>query len=95
VKERSGNWEEGESAERYNRRTRIGVRLMYAPLARRIERSVAVLEEGAVIVDVGIGPGLLAIEMHKIRPRRRIMGVDPSREMLRIANENASRAEKP
>jgi len=65
---------------------------MYAPLARRIEQRVAALEEGAVIVDVGMGPGLLAIEMHKVWPGRRIIGVDPSSEMLRIASENASRA---
>ncbi len=92
MKEHSGSWEDGERAVRYNRQTRIGVRLMYAPLARRIEQRVAVLEEGAVIVDVGTGPGLLAIEMHKIWPRSRVIGVDPSGEMLRIASENASRA---
>lgn len=90
--EHHGSWEDGERAESYSRQTKIGARLMYAPFARKIAQSVAALEERAIIVEVGAGPGLLAIELHKIWPESRIVGVDPSNEMLRIASENASMA---
>jgi ubiquinone/menaquinone biosynthesis C-methylase UbiE len=46
-------------------------------------------------VDLGIGPGLLAIELHKLWPQARIVGVDPSDEMLSIARKNAEAAGVP
>jgi ubiquinone/menaquinone biosynthesis C-methylase UbiE len=85
-------WQDGERAERYDRQTKIGARLIYAPFAKKIAQSMTTLEDGATIVDVGTGPGLLAIELHKLWPEAKIIGVDPSSEMLRIARENAGRA---
>jgi ubiquinone/menaquinone biosynthesis C-methylase UbiE len=88
-------WEEKENTQRYARQTKIGSRIMYAPFARKIVQSLATLDEGATIVDLGTGPGLLAIELHKLWPRARIIGVDPSGEMLSIARKNAAEAGMP
>jgi ubiquinone/menaquinone biosynthesis C-methylase UbiE len=88
-------WQDEERAQRYARQTKIGSRIVYAPFARKIVQSLATLEEGATIVDLGTGPGLLAVELHKLWPRARIIGVDPSSEMLRIARRNAGQAGMP
>jgi ubiquinone/menaquinone biosynthesis C-methylase UbiE len=85
-------WQDAQRARRYARQTKIGSRIIYAPFARRIVQSLTALKEGATIVDLGTGPGLLAIELHKLWPQAKIIGVDPSSEMLRIASENADEA---
>jgi ubiquinone/menaquinone biosynthesis C-methylase UbiE len=85
-------WQDEERVQRYARQTKIGSRIVYAPFARRIVRSLVTLEEGATIVDLGTGPGLLAVELHKLWPQPRIIGVDPSSEMLRIARKNVEEA---
>ncbi len=43
-------------------------------------------------LNLGCGPGFLGIELGRLRPRARIIGVDPSAEMLAIARENAATA---
>jgi len=48
--------------------------------------------QAPTVVDLGSGPGFLGIEIGKLQPRARIIGVDPSNEMLKIARENATRA---
>lgn len=88
-------WQDGERARRYARQTKIGSRFVYAPFARKIVQSLAIREERATIVDLGTGPGLLVIELHKLWPQARIIGVDPSSEMLRIARNNAEEAGMP
>jgi ubiquinone/menaquinone biosynthesis C-methylase UbiE len=88
----SDAWQDRERAERYAWQTRIARRILYAPFARKIVRSVAALGEGATVVDLGTGPGLLAVELHKHWPQVKIIGVDPAREMLSIARRNAERA---
>ena len=52
-------------------------------------------DEGATIVDLGTGPGWLAIELYKLWPKVRIVGVDPSAEMLKTARKNADEALMP
>ena len=89
------SWNEKENAQRYARQTKIGSRIMYAPFARKIVQSLATLSKGATIVDLGTGPGLLAIELHKLCPQAKIIGVDPSDEMLSIARKNAAEARVP
>jgi ubiquinone/menaquinone biosynthesis C-methylase UbiE len=89
------SWQDEERAGRYGRQTKIGSMIIYAPFARKIVQSLATLEEGATIVELGCGPGLLAIELHKLWPRVRIIGVDPSSEMLKIARENTDKAGMP
>ncbi|MBS3749700.1 MAG: flippase-like domain-containing protein [Candidatus Thermoplasmatota archaeon] len=43
-----------------------------------------------VIVDLGVGPGLLSKEMNKKIPDARIIGIDPSEQMISLANKNAN-----
>lgn len=43
-------------------------------------------------MDLGSGPGFLGIEIGKLQPQARIIGADPSNDMLQIAGENAARA---
>jgi ubiquinone/menaquinone biosynthesis C-methylase UbiE len=89
-------WQDKERAQQYARQTKMGSRIMYAPFARKTRQSMATLEgEGATIVDLGTGPGLLAVELHKLWPQARIIGVDPSSEMLKIARSNAGEAGMP
>jgi len=42
-----------------------------------------------IIIDLGVGPGLLSLELHKKIPNAKIIGVDPLQKMLQLANENA------
>jgi len=44
------------------------------------------------VVDLGAGPGLVVIELHKRWPHARFICVDPSEEMLKIAEKNAALA---
>lgn len=85
-------WQEEESAKRYARQTKIGSRIMYAPFARKIVQIMPAMEEGATVVDLGTGPGLLAIELYRRWPQAKIIGIDPSDEMLAIARKNATEA---
>lgn len=39
------------------------------------------------IVDLSVGPGLLSLELSKIIDQAHIIGIDPSKNMLKIANE--------
>jgi ubiquinone/menaquinone biosynthesis C-methylase UbiE len=78
-----------ERAKRHAGWARIASRLYYAPFARRIAASLSSTENEPILVDLGTGPGVLAIEVHRILPHARVIGVDPSAEMLEIARGNA------
>jgi ubiquinone/menaquinone biosynthesis C-methylase UbiE len=41
-----------------------------------------------IIVDLGVGPGLLAVEILKKMPNARLVGIDPSVSMLKLAKQN-------
>jgi len=86
-----GQWDR-ERAQRHSRSSSISAGLIDAPFARRIVGAVGSLSSGATIVDLGGGPGLLAIELHKLCPQATIIGVDPSEDMLEIARGNAAKA---
>ncbi|TDV57664.1 class I SAM-dependent methyltransferase [Actinophytocola oryzae] len=45
-----------------------------------------------VIVDVGCGTGSLALLLHRVRPRARVVGVDPDPEILAMARRKAGDA---
>jgi predicted O-methyltransferase YrrM len=57
-------WQDKERAQRHARQTKIGSRIIYAPSTRKIVQSLVTLKEGATMLDLGTGPGLLAIELH-------------------------------
>ena len=60
---------------------------------RRVVRAALALRPGDRVLDVGVGPGLLATEMAaEVGPGGRICGIDISDSMLAIA---ASRADVP
>jgi ubiquinone/menaquinone biosynthesis C-methylase UbiE len=81
-----------ERAEQHARWAKMASRLIYAPFARRIVRGITSLEGGSTVVDLGTGPGILAIEFHKLLPQAKIIGVDLSSDMLEIARRNADEA---
>jgi len=81
-----------ERVREHARWAKMASKLTYAPFARRIVRSLAPLERDSTIVDLGTGPGVLSIELHKLVPQAKIIGVDLSSEMLDIARKNADEA---
>lgn len=57
---------------------------------RRIVRVALALRPGDRVLDVGVGPGLLAAEMaEEVGPTGRICGIDISDSMLAIARTRA------
>ena len=81
-----------ERAEQHARWAKMASRLTYAPFARKIVGSMAPVESGSTIVDLGTGPGILSIELHKLLPQAKIIGIDLSSDMLEIAKKNADEA---
>jgi ubiquinone/menaquinone biosynthesis C-methylase UbiE len=55
----------------------------YSYLADVVQRHVS--GSNPLIVDLGMGPGLLSLEIHKKIPGASIVGIDPELEMLKIA----------
>ena len=92
MNEQQQQWQDEGRARRYARQASLASRLVHAPLARRVVAHLEPSIEAPVVVDLGCGPGFLGIEIGKLRPGARIIGVDPSNEMLHIAGENAARA---
>jgi ubiquinone/menaquinone biosynthesis C-methylase UbiE len=81
-----------ERAEQHARWAKMASRLSYAPFAGRIVTSIAPLERDSTIVDLGTGPGILSLELHKLLPQAKIIGIDLSSDMLEIARKNADEA---
>lgn len=81
-----------EQAQKHAKWMKMGSKVVYVPFARRIVKCLTPLERGSTIVDLGTGPGLLSIELNKLLPQVKIIGVDPSSEMLKIARKNADEA---
>jgi len=84
-------WQSEKRAERYTRQLGLASRLVYAPFARKIVAHLSPADPSPTIVDLGCGPGFLGVELGRLRPHATIIGVDPSGEMLRIAQANASK----
>ncbi len=53
-------------------------------------RDEIVLSEGQFLLDVGTGPGILAIELAGKFPRARVAGIDLSEKMIELADKNKS-----
>jgi len=86
------SWHNEGRTQRYALWSKISSRMVYAPFARKIVESLAPWQGKPTIVDLGTGPGLLPIELNKLLPEARIIGVDASAEMLKIAGKNADEA---
>ncbi len=92
VPEQQDDWGDRERARRYASWSIISAKLVHRPFAKRIAAAVPRMEAAATIVDLGVGPGMLAVELGRLWPDAKIIGVDPSAEMLVIATENARKA---
>ena len=81
-----------EGAQKYAEMMEKVAKRVYVPFARRIVDNLEPLKGNLVVLDLSTGPGFLSIELHKLLPDARIIGVDPSFEMLQIAKRNAEKA---
>lgn len=68
----------------------LGARLMHAPFARQVAAMLPDRGAGVTIVDVGAGPGRLALELHRLCPEAHIVGVDPSEAAVRAGRDYAA-----
>lgn len=70
---------------------RLGRRYLhdYRELAEVIAGKI---DQGSSVLEVGPGAGFLAIELAKLNGSYRIVGLDISKSLVRIATENATRA---
>lgn len=60
--------------------------LLYEELAELVVQYAST--KNPVIVDVGVGPGLLCQAIYKKIPKATIIGIDPNKKMLELAQEN-------
>jgi len=70
-------------AATYGRFSGLALRWLYRLAAARV---AAELPNGGQVLDVGTGPGRLLLELARRRPDAHVVGVDPSADMVRIAN---------
>lgn len=61
---------------------------LYRNLANIVKKNISKKITKPVIVDMGIGPGLLSLELNKQISNAKIIGIDPSDKMLNFANKN-------
>lgn len=81
--------ESAEEARAYDELDRIWGDVLFQGFAESAMRMGVV--EGRVL-DVGCGPGRISVRLAKLNPRFEIDGIDLSKNMLAVAQENAARA---
>ncbi|UCG54727.1 MAG: methyltransferase domain-containing protein [Dehalococcoidia bacterium] len=64
-----------------------------AVTARRIVNYTEQTSNSFTILDVGTGPAQLLIEIKKIAPGIKLIGIDPSIDMINIAKQNLEQSE--
>lgn len=77
----------GRGSRIYDRTARTLLRGLYARIADDL---VDVLPDGADVLDVGTGPGVLLTELARRRPDLHLVGVDLSADMVSAAQRNLS-----
>jgi ubiquinone/menaquinone biosynthesis C-methylase UbiE len=75
----------GRSSRIYDLVSRRVLRRMYRRLAAD---AAAVAPDGAAVLDVGTGPGVLLVELAARRPDLRLTGIDLSADMITAATRN-------
>ena len=78
----------GVLASSYEKATRLAIDSYYSHVADEI---TAHLPDG-IILDIGTGPGYLPIEIAKRSAAVRIIGIDLSRQLIKMARLNAASA---
>ncbi|MBA7559470.1 2-methoxy-6-polyprenyl-1,4-benzoquinol methylase, mitochondrial [subsurface metagenome] len=81
-----------EKAQKYTEMMEKVSKRVYVPFAKKIVDNIEHSNRKLIILDLSTGPGFLSIELNKLLPDARIIGVDPSREMLQIAKRNTEKA---
>jgi ubiquinone/menaquinone biosynthesis C-methylase UbiE len=76
-------------ASLYEKAARLVVGSYYAEIAGEI----ADFLKTGLILDLGTGPGYLPVEIVRICPSIRVVGIDLSRRLIKIAQKNALKAE--
>jgi ubiquinone/menaquinone biosynthesis C-methylase UbiE len=79
----------GHKAEQYDRLSRLLLPWLYRTVAAD---AVPVAAEAATVVDIGTGPGRLPVELARRRSDLRLVGVDPSVDMVALGRANADKA---
>ena len=77
----------GPLASLYEKATRLVIKSYYSQVAKEI---LSTFHQGPLL-DLGTGPGYLPIELVKRSPDVRIIGIDLSRLLIRMARANALR----
>jgi ubiquinone/menaquinone biosynthesis C-methylase UbiE len=62
---------------------------LYQYLAQKTQNQLPKSITKPIILDLGMGPGLLSVELHRTIPNARIIGLDPSEEMIKLAQDHA------
>ena len=65
----------------------------YQNLAKIVRQNTPHQIDRPVVVDLGVGPGLLSLEIQRVMPEVSIMGLDPSIKMLKLARKRAFKAD--
>ena len=78
----------GVLASSYEKATKLAVESYYHRVAEEV---VSVFKQG-LLLDVGTGPGNLPVEIIKLAPGIQIVGVDLSRQLIRMARARARKA---
>ncbi|MGC9530465.1 MAG: class I SAM-dependent methyltransferase [Candidatus Bipolaricaulaceae bacterium] len=89
---RPGGRRVGRAADRNLTAAARGRGPLAAPFACQVAHAVPAPSQGAIVVDLGAGPGRAAIGLHKLWPQSRIVCVDRSQEAVRAAERNIARA---
>jgi ubiquinone/menaquinone biosynthesis C-methylase UbiE len=67
----------------------ILARRLLRPVYRRFAEDIAaVAPDGGAVLDIGTGPGVLLVELARLRPDLRMTGVDLSPDMVAAAERN-------
>ncbi|WP_051326368.1 class I SAM-dependent methyltransferase [Glycomyces tenuis] len=76
---------DGKASRRYDVLARLLKRRFYRRIAADASRSAP---EGGALLDIGTGPGVLLMELHRSRPDLALTGVDLSADMVAHAERN-------
>jgi ubiquinone/menaquinone biosynthesis C-methylase UbiE len=75
------------AARLYDQIARSAIATYYKEVAELVTADTS----QGLVLDVGTGPGYLPIEIAKRAPQIRVVGIDSSKALVRIAQENADR----
>lgn len=78
----------GFAARLYDLAARTAVEPYFKQVAAEIAASIG----SGIILDVGTGPGYLPVEVARLRPGVRVVGIDQTKKMIDIARRNAAEA---